>query len=183
MRRWQLLVSVLLALWAGTAAAGTSIGVGVFGGTSVPIVQDDNGTGSQFGLRAPVNLIPFLTVEPFFARSSLGSGELDAGGFTYERSGFDVTTFGVNAALGSLGLLSGFSFYPYAGIASYKLTRDGSEDVSEVGYNFGLGFGISPIPVVALNLRGEFVMVATGDTSRKFANVTLGATYKLFSLP
>jgi hypothetical protein len=182
MKKWSVLVLALLVFGAGAAGA-TNVGVGVFAGASVPILQDDNARGSMFGVRVPLNLIPFFTVEPYYARSMLGDAKQTFGGFEYTRSGFDVTSFGVNAALGSLGLTTGFSFYPYAGIGSHKLSRDGTSDVTETGYNFGLGLGISPAPVIAFNLRGELEMIKTGDTSRKFVNVTLGATYKFFPLP
>jgi hypothetical protein len=182
MRGWPILLSGILVLGAGAAPA-ANVGVGVFGGGSFPIVQDDNGPGAMLGVRVPVNVVPFLTLEPYFSRSMQGDVEETFGGATYTRSGFDVTAFGANVALGSLGLMSGFSFYPYAGIASYKLTRDGSDDVSEVGYNFGLGFGISPTPLFAINVRGELDLIATGDTSRKFGTATVGVTYKFFPLP
>jgi len=73
----------------------------------------------------------------------------------------------------------GFHFYPVAGIGKYKLERTGSEDISEVGYNIGLGIGVGATPKMSLQLRGELNLVKTGDTSRKFANVTGGLTYSL----
>src|SRR4029453_2339132 len=147
----------------------------------------------------PVNLIPFLTVEPFFAHSALGDAsqsfggfeytrsgyDVNAygvngalGGFEYTRSGYDVNAYGVNVALGGLGLVPGFPLYPYAGISSSKLSRDGSEDITETSYNAGVGFGFSLPPGVSIHARGELNIVATGETSRKFANVNVGVAYK-----
>jgi opacity protein-like surface antigen len=163
------------------AAHAVSVGGAAFGGVSIPIVQDDNGTGSQFGIRVPVQFAPLLSVEPYFSHSGLGDATQTFGGFDYTRSGFDVDAFGVNVALGSFGLMPGV--YPYVGIGSHELTRTGSDDASEVGYNFGLGFGFEIPPGLSLNLRGELNMIATGDTSRKFVNFNLGVGYKFIPLP
>ena len=182
MRRAAILCLVLLGAGAVTAHA-VAIGGGVFGGASVPIVQDDNGTGSQFGVRVPVSVLHFLTVEPYFARSGLGQVEKEFGGRNYTRDGQDVTAFGINAMLGAAGLLTGFPLYPYAGIASHKLTRAGNDDRTEVGYNFGLGLGFGVPMGLSVHVRGELNLIVTGDTSRKFANATLGVHYKLFSAP
>ena len=46
--------------------------------------------------------------------------------------------------------------------------------------NFGLGFKFSPMAKLAFDLRGELSAVITGDTSRKFGNLTLGVSYALF---
>ena len=50
----------VLALATGTARAG-SIGVGVFGGASAPVLQDDEDNGSIYGVRVPVKLVPLFT--------------------------------------------------------------------------------------------------------------------------
>ena len=73
--------------------------------------------------------------------------------------------------------------FPFVGIGSYKLERSGAEDISDPGYSFGLGLGISPIPKLGVNVRGEFDMVVTDQTSQKFAKLTAGASYSFFSLP
>jgi hypothetical protein len=150
----------------------------VYGGLSYPIIQDDVSSGSLFGLRVPVKLIPLLTVEPYYASSALGDGEQEIGGVKYTRAGFDNKGFGLNAMLGSpTGM--GLHFYPLVGIGSHKLTRSGTPDIKETAYNMGLGLGIGATPKVSLQVRGELNMVVTGDTSRKFANVTGGLTYDL----
>ena len=174
---------LILVLGTGVArAAGIGIGVGAFGGTSVPLIQDDaKKSGGQFGVRVPVSLMSFLTVEPFYATSSLGDTKQTIGGIEYTRSGFDVKTFGANAILGSPATGSGFKFFPFAGISSNKLTRVGSDEIKETGYDFGLGIGGSIASQISFAVRGELNMVKTGDTSRKFANANFGLSYNLTS--
>jgi len=184
MHRGWIALGLGIVLGAGPAAALTpKIGAGAFAGASIPIVQDDNGPGPIYGVRVPVNLFSFLTAEPYFAHTGGGEAEETFGGIAYTRSGFDINAYGINIALGNLGLTPGFSFYPYAGIGSHALTRDGSDDLDKFGFQFGLGFGLSPIPALSLNARGELNVVPTDQTSRKFANVTLGVTYKIFGVP
>lgn len=179
MKRIALVVVAAIWLAAGAAHA-VSIGAGAFVGASIPVVQDDNSTGTQFGLRVPIGVAPLLSLEPYVAFSYMGDASETFGGFEYTRSGFDGTAFGVNAMLGNPGLIPGFQFFPFVGIGTQTLTRSGSEDISDICYNFGLGLGI-PLPVLGLSIsvRGELNMLATGDTSRKFANVNGGITYKL----
>lgn len=178
MKRLIALTLVALALTAGVASAG-GVGVGAFAGVSIPVLQDDVGQGTLFGLRAPVKLVPLVTLEPYFASSSLGDKDEDIAGFTYTREGFDETAFGLNALLTMGGPVQ---FYPFAGIGSTKLERTGA-DLSLTTYNVGLGLGLNPAPKVSIHIRGELQMAVDGDTSRKFANVTAGASYALFSIP
>lgn len=167
-----------LLLGAGAAHAG-SISAGVFGGMSVPVLQEDQENGSMFGLRARANLVPLFAVEPFYASTALGDGSVDVGGLSFAREGFDVTTFGVNAMLTMGGPVS---FYPFVGIGSAKYKRTGQED-SFTSYHMGLGIGLSPMPKFSVDLRGELQAAVDGDVSRKTANITLGASYSIFSMP
>lgn len=169
---------VAVALCAGPARA-ASIGLGPFGGVSIPIVQDDQGNGSVFGLRAPVQIVPLLRVEPFWSTSALGDKTVDVGGTSFTRTGSDVTTFGLNAML-SLG--GPVTFYPFVGIGSVKFDRTG-QDESFTSYHMGLGLGLSPIPKLSVDLRAELQAAAKDGTSRKMGNITLGASYSIFSLP
>ncbi|MGH9391841.1 MAG: hypothetical protein ACRD1Z_19745, partial [Vicinamibacteria bacterium] len=134
-------------------------------------------TGSQFGIRVPVHAIPVVTLEPYYAKSKYKDREETISGITYTREGFDGKAYGLNAILGSPDG-SGTHFFPYFGIGKTKLERTG-EEINKTGYNFGVGLGISPAPKFSVQVRGEFAMVATGDTSRKFTNATLGLTYSL----
>jgi hypothetical protein len=174
-------ITVLLALAIAAPAHAADIGVGVFGGFSIPIVNDLSEQGPAFGVRVPVNLLPLLTVEPFFSSSNLGDVEETFAGTPYTRDGGKVTAFGANALFTAGAPM--FKFTPFVGIGSYKLERDGSEDLTDLGIQFGLGIGISPIPKVTFSVRGEMAAIITDETSQKFANVTAGASYSLISVP
>ncbi len=184
MRRMFILVALAWIRIAATANAVT-VGVGAFGGLAIPIVNDLSTQGSVFGVRAPVGISPMFTAEAFYSQSALGDVEESFGGpTTFTRDGGDVTGFGANAIF-NLGGGSSFHFFPFAGIGSYKIKRSGSEDISDVGYNFGLGIGFAVPSLVGLSfdVRGEALMIKTDDTSQKIGNVTAGATYKFFSTP
>ena len=179
----RILPGVLLALVLGAGAAsavGVKIGGGAFAGVSIPLLQDDSKQGTLYGVRLPVSVLPLLKVEPYWATTSLGDAEETFGGLAYTRDGGKVTAYGVNALLSMGGPVR---FYPFAGIGSHKLTREGAEDLSKIGYNFGLGLGFSAIPKLDVDVRGELNMITLGETSRKFANVTAGVSYHFLSLP
>ena len=177
MRRWASGAMVALTLaFSASAAHAVGVGVSAFGGMSFPILQDDVGSGSQFGVRVPVKVIPLVTVEPFYASSALGDKTEDFAGLSYTRDGGKMTSFGANVLLTTGGPVS---FYPFVGITSQKWTREGSSDLNEAGWNFGLGVGFAPAPKFGVDVRGELNMMTTGDTSRKYANATVGVTYHL----
>jgi hypothetical protein len=178
MRRTVLLAVVAIAFATTAAQAGTiGLGIGAFGGLSWPILQDDVGSGSLFGVRVPVKALSMLTFEGYYMKSSLGDGKEEIGGVEYTREGFDHTGVGVNAVFGSGGMGSGL--YPYVGIGSHQLTRTGTEDIKDTAWNFGLGYGIKAGAKLSVQIRGELNMIVTGDTSRKFGNATAGLTYSL----
>ena len=184
MRKLFVLAALALILAATTANAVT-IGVGAFGGLSIPIVNDLSTQGSTFGVRAPVGISPMFTAEAFYSQSALGDAEEDFGGpVTYTRDGGDVKGYGVNAIL-NFGGGTGMHFFPFGGIGSYTIERSGSEDISEVGYNFGvgIGFGVASMPALSFDVRGEALMIKTGETSQKLGNVTAGVSWKFFSTP
>jgi opacity protein-like surface antigen len=176
MKRIALLAVFALLLSTGAALAGT-VGAGAYGGVNIPIVQDDNGQGSIFGVRVPVKLVSLLTVEPYFGSSQGGKAEATIGGINYTRDGFDATSFGANALLTFGGR---FQFYPFAGIGTSTLKRDGSDDLKMTGFNFGLGLGFSPMQKLTVHVRGEGQDLSKDEKGRVFANVTVGASYELF---
>ncbi len=183
MKRYFGLALIALALAvAAPRAQAVSVGAEAFGGMSIPILQDDSDQGSVFGVRVPVAVLPMLTAEPWIAKSALGNKSVTIANIGYERDGGDLTAFGLNARLGGV-TGPGVSFFPYAGIGSFKLTRSGSEDISKVGYDVGLGLTLTPAPKFGIGLRGQFDMIPTGDTSRKYGEVQLGLSYSFLTLP
>jgi hypothetical protein len=177
MKRWTTMLALGLCLIA-SAANARSLGVSGFAGMSIPIVQDDNGSGPIFGLRVPVQVLNHVTLEPFFASTNNGDASLDIGGVSATRSGFDVTSFGANALL-TFG--NGFRFYPFVGISSNSLKRTGSDTRSLTGFGGGLGIGIAPTSRIALHIRGEATSMKSGGSGRLFAMVTGGVSYTIRS--
>jgi opacity protein-like surface antigen len=167
-----------VALFAGVAGA-ANVGIGAYGGVGIPILQDDNGRATTFGIRAPVSLIPLLTVEPYFTSSSGSDKDQDVGGTTITRTGIDVTGFGANAMLTMGGPVS---FYPFAGIGSHKLKRDGADE-TRTTFAFGMGVGVSPMPKLTIHIRGQLDAAVKDEASRKWGTVTVGASYNILSFP
>ena len=173
MKQRIFLALLALALVPAAARAG-SVGIGVFGGISVPILYDGATNGTQYGARLPIGLLPFLTLEPYYAQSELGDKDETFGGVTYTRSGPEVESFGANALFNFGGPVR---FYPYAGIGQTTIKQTGSDDVTDTSINFGLGFGFTPVGSLSIDIRGELNSIVTGDTSRKFGNLTAGVSY------
>lgn len=178
MKKMMVFVLLAVALMTGVAGA-ASVGIGAFGGLSVPVVQDDTGKGTTFGVRAPVSLLPLITVEPYFLSSKGGDKEQDIGGSTVTRTGIDVSGFGANAMLTFGGPVS---LYPFAGIGTHKLKRDGLEE-TRTTFSFGLGVGISPMPKIRLHIRGQLDAAVKDEASRKWGTATVGVSYDLLKFP
>jgi len=178
MKRLIALALVVLASQPVLARAG-GLGVGVFGGESYPVLQDDTGNGTLVGVRVPLKLVPFVTIEPWYASSSLSDKVTSVAGLDYTRQGFDEKIYGVNAMFATGGPLS---FYPIVGIGQASLKRAGY-DQTLTSYNAGIGIGISPLPKFSIDLRAEAQAVVDGQTTRKFGNATAGVTYHLLGLP
>lgn len=172
----RIVAFLLLSLCAGAPMAhaqGITIGAGAFGGYAVPVIQDDAGSGVMFGVRVPVSVSSLLTVEPYYMTSSLDEVTEELGGIEYTRDGFDMRSYGANV------ILFGGRFYPFVGLGSYSLEREGSEDIDEMGWNFGLGIGLPVASKLRLDIRGELDMIVTDESSRKFGAATAGLTYNL----
>ncbi|MBI5836574.1 MAG: hypothetical protein HZB25_04955 [Candidatus Eisenbacteria bacterium] len=163
---------------AGVAQA-VEIGVGAFGGASYPVIMQDAGRGTTYGVRMPIKGGFPLTFEPFFQLYKMGEGKQTVDDTVQvTRAAFDGTTFGANVILGSpMGM--GLKFFPYGGLNFTKLTRTASEDISEMGFNFGLGLGLGLNEKLSIIARADANMVKTGETSRKFGNVLVGLNYGL----
>ena len=178
MRRFLALALALVCVSAVSASAGT-IGIGAFGGMSYSVMQNDVGNGALYGFRAPVKLVPFVAVEPWYASTALGDKVQAIGPVNLTHAGFDETAFGANVLLATGGPLS---FYPFAGIGRTTFKRGGTNDAL-TSYSAGFGLSVSPIPKVSFDVRGELEAVMDHGTTRKFGNATVGLGYALFSMP
>jgi hypothetical protein len=189
MKRNLVLILLALVASAGTArATPTAVGAGIFLGVSNPLLQDVSISsfspsdaigegGTMYGLRVPVTAIPVFTFEPYYAKASYGDRTETFNGLSYTRAGYDLKSYGINALLGRPSG-TGVHFFPYVGLSKTKLERPG-EEIKKGGYNFGLGLGIGAAPKVSIQIRTEFAMVKTGDTSRKFGSANVGLNYNL----
>ena len=176
MKRSSLVAALALILVAGVAQA-ASVGLGVFGGLSVPVVQPDQSNGSTFGVRVPIHAVPLITVEPFYASTSLGDKTFTAGPASITQKGADVTTYGVNAMFSMGGPIR---FYPFAGLGSAKYKLGGAS-TNVTSYQAGFGVGLTPFPKVSVDLRGELQYAGKDGFVRRNAGITLGASYSIFS--
>lgn len=187
MKHQLLLAGLALALAASVEAQPTpkpvKLGIGVFGGTNIPIVQEDQASGSIFGARVRFKL-GFITLEPNATFSKLGDpGTVTVGDESLDLGieGSKVNSFGVDATLGGAPGLPGFKPFFVVGIGSYKIENETTKyDESSVGFNGGLGFGIGLAPKFDLDIRGVAVIVPQGDGgSKKTAAITGGLTFNL----
>ncbi len=176
-----LLTCICAVLVVGSAHAG-GFGVGAYGGLNIPILQDDQNSGSVFGIKARFKALPFLTLEPNINFSSLGApDEID--GVDLGIDGMKVNSYGIDGTLGSV--VPGPGFHPYllAGIGFFSFKQpdevsDFIEDETRFGYNFGLGFEIGFSPKLALDIRGKASIVPLEEGgAAKFLTPTGGLNF------
>ena len=169
-----------LALTAGAAHA-AGIGVGAFGGTSIPVVQEDAKTGALYGVRLPVTVVPLLRLEPFWATNAAGRRRGDVRWpDLHSRRRRD---FGLRAERHARDRRA-----RCASTRSRASARTGScarrrTTARRSATTPGSGLGLSPLPGLEVDLRAEFVVITLDGTSRKVVNVTLGASYRFLNLP
>ncbi len=172
-----LMVTVgLLLLTQPAMAAGISAGAGAFGGLGIPIAQDDQEQGTVFGFKGRIKA-SFITLEPNIMFTKCGDPDLDD--VIGDPDGSKLTSFGLDALLGSSLGAPGISPFFFAGIGIYKSKNDQLQvDESEVGISGGLGLEIGLGPKLGLEARGRFVVIGTeGGGSKKAALLTAGVNY------
>lgn len=174
MRKAWILATLAMLGTVGTATAGpTAWGIAGFGGTSIPVAQDDNdGSGTTLGVRFPAHFGWFLSLEPHMDFNSGGSFSETFGDVEFEREGIDVKQAGVNFILGNP-TRPGFRFYPFVGVGHYSMSGEGRQEMEKIGFNGGLGLGFGGSRV-KFDLRGDFQMIDIGESSRKSVAATAG---------
>ncbi|MBD3403733.1 outer membrane beta-barrel protein [candidate division GN15 bacterium] len=176
-----LCLGLLVLCVSGTYAGPAKFGVGAFGGVNIPIVQDDQSSGSIFGFKVRYQVIPILTLEPNISFSSYGSP--DAEDFEYDVDGSSVTSYGLDVTLGNPVGKMGFKPYFVVGLGFYNQKNDQIDDVfgdpgSQTGLSGGVGFGVGFSPQFDIDIRGQAHIAGTeGDASRKSLALTAGLNY------
>ena len=167
------LVAALLLLAVAASAQVPKLGAGVFGGLSIPLAQDDQASGTVFGLRGRLSLAGSLAVEGQIGFAKWGQAD-PVDGITLP-DGSKVTQLGVNGILGG-GAGPGFKPMFIVGFGSYKIKNDDTGyDESRMGYSGGLGFGIGLGPKFGLDVRAEALVIPLdGGGSKKAVNGTAG---------
>jgi long-subunit fatty acid transport protein len=157
------------------AAAG--FGVGGFGGISIPIIQEDQSSGTTFGIKGKFKMIPGVALEPNISFGKYGDAEFAFG----TRPGSKVTSYGVDCILGGgFGEKPGVRMYGIIGAAAYATSRDYDDDATKLGWSTGLGFEINLSTRVGLDLRGQVHVISSeGGGSKKSATITGGLNFYL----
>lgn len=179
----RILASAVLAcaLFVGTAHAG-GVGIGLIGGVTSPSNKTDGGSGSHWGIIVPVRVVPLITVEPFYSKSTLGDEDVTTTvpvPVTVTIAGAEFSTYGANVALAFGGPIS---MYPYVGLGRTNYKRQGFED-SAMSYQGGVGLGVSLVPKVRFDVRGEYQRVVTDTRTRNLFHASVGVSMNLLSTP
>lgn len=181
-KRIVLLGIALLLLPVAGMAQGISLGLGASGGLNIPIVQDDQASGTAFGIRGMVGLMSFVRVEPNVSFAKYGDPSLDEPGITSNLEGSKLTSYGVDAVLGAPMGTPGIAMFGLVGAGFYKATRDQTEvfddDETDFGWRFGLGLGFGLSSGLGLDVRGALNLVPVeGGSSKKTIFAQAGLNY------
>ncbi len=180
--RTSLIVLSLLLVLAGatvTHAGFLGVGVGVYGGMSMPIELDAK-MGSIVGARVKVlPAIPLIGVEAYYASINQKSPDdlwdeqdlgIVSGGDTY-------ATFGANLLIGGL---SGPGLRTF-GIVGVNFVEFEDHGTKEFKYGGELGVGVEIVPpFIGLGIEGRASVMLLGwdeGADRKLSTVTVGVNY------
>lgn len=174
MRKIILLLSMFCVLLTSYAAA-DAFGVGAFAGVLYPVIQEDQGSGYIFGIKARVKLPAMFALEPNVTLGSYGEAEIEGVGI---RDGSSIRHYGLDLLLG--GGLAGVGPKPYffVGGAIYNTKRDNDDTTNKSGWSFGLGVSLGVAQYLDVDVRGRFNIAAwEGSSSKKSVEVTGGVIY------
>ncbi len=178
MRTYLIILALVLMLCSNMWAEGPSFGVGVSGGVDIPLIQQDQGSGSVFGIKGRFKPVSMIGLEPNLNFTKFGTPVV-AGLNTTGLEGSKITAFGVDATLG--GGMGGPGFKPYLlfGAGTFKTKNDVTKaDVSTFGWTAGLGFELGVTPAIGLGVRSKLVILPQdGGGSKKSAALTGGINY------
>ena len=182
MKKILLALCALLLLTQAPMAVGPSIGAGAFGGMHFPIVQDDQGSGSTFGIRGIAQLMPALAAEANITFSKYGDPDLGIAGVTNDLEGSKVTSYGIDVLFGKSSAAPGIRPFILGGFGFYKTKRDQTavydDDSSIFGWAFGFGVASTLAPKISLDVRGKAHIIPFEDgSSKKSVSAMVGLNY------
>ena len=162
-------------------AQGSKMGVGASGGMNMPLLQDDQKSGSTFEFRGRFQAVPLFVLEPKLSLTYYGSPD-EIEGVAWDIGGSKITSYGVDAVLS--GPMDAIGLKPFfvAGIGFYKTSNDDTENVLEsatkFGWSAGLGFGIGVSPKFDVDVRGKAHVIShEGSSSKKSVALYGGLNY------
>lgn len=158
-----------------------SLGLGVFGGIDLPILQADQDRGPIYGAKARIQFLPLIVFEPHISFTAYEATSFTT--FQNDLSGAEITAYGIDAVLGYPNGSIGLRSYLFGGVAYYKITNEQIDAVfgapgSRFGGSGGIGFGIGLSRSLAIDLRGRLnVITLESGGSKKSASLVGGINY------
>ena len=165
---------LILLLSSLTMAENPNLGIGLFGGMDIPVVQDDQDKGTTFGVKGRLKVMPIVTLEPNIYFTQFGDPTFDE--FASDLEGSKVTAYGVDATFGAPFASKGLNVYGVVGAGFYNVKRDQTnQDETDFGWSAGLGSYLGFAPNLAFDLRSKLhVIPSEGGGSKKSLSVTGG---------
>ena len=169
---------------AGVFAGPAKLGIGAKAGLNIPIIQDDQKSGSIIGFSLRYQLTTIVVVEPNIMFGSYGSPD-PVDGVDLAIDGSSLTSYGIDATLGNAVGKLGFKPYAVFGIGLYKQSNDQTDDIfdapgTKFGWSGGFGAGIGFSPKFDLDLRGKLLLFSSeGGGSKKSVAITGGLNFYL----
>lgn len=177
MKKLILLAGIMLLCASLTFAQAPKFGVGGFGGINIPVVQDDQASGTVFGLKARVKLLPIIVAEPNVSFGKWG-GPDPVDGVDLEIDGSKITSFGIDFTVGGMPGKAGFKPFALVGVASYKIKNDDTGyDNSKLGLAGGFGFAYGLSPLLDIDIRGKAIIAPQEEGSKKAIWILGGVNY------
>lgn len=181
MRRLFVILGLMFLSVSLVNARAPKIGIGAFGGLNMPILQEDQGNGSVFGIKAKVKIIPIILLEPNITFGKWG--EPDPVDGVVLGAGSKISSFGIDAVLGGTPGAAGIKPFFLVGAGIYNVKNDDTGyDESKLGYSAGLGIGIGVRPKMDIDISGRAIFAPQEGGAKKAVFITGGLTYYLIGM-
>jgi len=166
MKKIVILLFLLSCLIPTTLIKAVSFGIGAYGGTEIPVVQDDQAQGTTFGFHARVKIIPVIVLEPNINFTNFGDPTFAE--FTSDLQGSKVTSYGVDATFGAPFADAGLNLYGIFGAGFYNIKRDQTfQDETKLGWSGGLGLALAFTTQIALDARSKLNVIPSDNGGSK----------------